>query len=402
MLEHLINNHLIFAADPTFGKDILEAANGAAIEISESFDKLWEQTLNGNLYGAISKVGQLFALATLLFYMVDLAKNWINQEDMKALSSWIWPIIVISLMAGNGTLLRSGTLTVRNYINTINNDLLQYTAKGANLEVAYKRAVGNIALQQQVGNAMERCRSLPGGSKDTAQCLEQAELELKQSAPKLFNDAAPESEDSWEYNILDTLSGMKDALSNLSPGAIAEKIGNSIMGSIGSVVQGFAAVILLGLANAYQWGVEFSMLLTALLGPLAVGGSLLPYGQRSIFAWLSGFMGIGMAKLSFNIVTGLCAQLIANAEENQPMIFLLFVGIISPFLASALGAGGGLAAWAAMGKAASLGVEAVKTVATAGTGTMASMAAARSAKATQASQNAQTQRIVDAIRISKK
>lgn len=106
------------------------------------------------------------AIATLTLYMVELGKNFINQEDMKALSSWIWPIIVIGLLANNGTLLRSGTLTVRGYINNVNNDVLNFTAAGANLEVAFNRAVGNIALQQQVGGAMERCRSIPGGTQD--------------------------------------------------------------------------------------------------------------------------------------------------------------------------------------------------------------------------------------------
>lgn len=390
----------LMAVDPTFGKDILDNAAAGAQLTAEGFNKLWEQTLNGNLYGAITNVGRLFALATLAFYMVELAKNWLNQEDMKALSSYIWPIIVICLMTNNGALLRASTLTARNYINTINNNILQYTAAGVDLEVAYNRAVGNIALQQQVGAAMERCRSTTGTTQDAATCLQQAQADLTKSAPQLFKGSAPPS-GSWEFNPLQALSDAKNALENLSPDKIMEKVGNEITGAIGSMVTGFVAVILLGLGNAYQWGIEFAMLITALLGPMAVGGSLLPFGQKSIFAWMSGFMGIGMAKLSFNIITGLCSQLIANAQENQPMIFLLFVGIMSPFLASAIGAGGGLAAWNSMGKAVALGTEAAKIVATAGAGSVQAAASARASKAAEASQNARTQQIVNAIKSSK-
>jgi hypothetical protein len=63
------------------------------------------------------------------------------------------------------------------------------------------------------------------------------------------------------------------------------------------------------------------MLLTALLGPLAVGGSLLPVGQKAIFAWLTGFFSVGMIKLCFNIISGLVATMVLNADNNDPMIF---------------------------------------------------------------------------------
>lgn len=365
-------DHLIIATDPYFGQDILQNAAGGAQLVQAGFNELWQETLNGNLYGAMCKVGQFFALATLTLYMVELGKNFINQEDMKALSSWIWPIIVIGLLANNGTLLRSGTLTVRGYINNVNNDVLNFTAAGANLEVAFNRAVGNIALQQQVGGAMERCRSIPGGTQDAIACLQQAELEIKKSAPGLFKGEAP-SEGSWEFNPLKSLSDAKDALSNLSPGQVIEKVGNTITSTIGSMITGFVAVILLALNNAYQWGIEFTMLLTALLGPLAVGGSLLPFGAKPIFAWLTGYFSVGIAKLCFNIIIGLCGQLIANSEQNQPMIFLLFVGLVSPILASSLAAGGGLAVWSGLGKAASFGSQVAAPIATAGASTAATV-----------------------------
>ncbi|MEC4880930.1 MAG: hypothetical protein SAL70_06210 [Scytonema sp. PMC 1070.18] len=390
--------NFVIATDPYFGKDILENAAAGAQLTAEGFNSLWEQSLSGNLYGSMCKVGQFFAIATLTLFMVELGKNWINQEDMKALSSWIWPIVVIGLLANNGTLLRSGTLAIRGYINTVNNDVLEFTAAGANLEVAFNRAVGNIALQQQVGTAMERCRSIPGNVQDSITCLQQAEAELQASAPDLFKGEAPDS-GNWEFNPLKSLSDAKDALENLSPGQIAEKIGNSITSAIGSMITGFVAVILLALNNAYQWGIEFTMLLTALLGPLAIGGSLLPFGTKPIFAWLTGFLSVGMAKLCFNIIIGLCGQLIANSQQNQPMIFLLFVGLVSPILASALAAGGGLAVWTGLGQAATATTMfAANTI----SATASSFVRARQAQAAQANQAVQTQQIINAIKSIKK
>lgn len=369
---------LIFAA-PT-STDILENAAGGSQLIAEGFDKLWEQTLNGGLYAALMKVAQLFALATLAFYIVDLAKNFLNQEDMKALSSWIWPIIIISLMANNGALLRSGTLTARNYINKINNDILSYTAAGANLETAYNRAIGNMTLKKEVGREMERCRSLGGSSQDAIDCLKSAEARLKAKAPQLFKGDAPPS-DSWEFNPLKILENTANAIGGAikDPGGAIAEVGSAVwdtaMGGVGEVVTSFITVVLLALNNAYQWCIEFALLLTALFGPMAVGASLLPFGQKAIFAWMSSIMGVGIAKLSFNIMVGLCAQLVSNAEQNQPMIFLLFVGLLSPLLASALGAGGGMAALGAMAKGGEIVAQAGLTVAT--SGASAAIAAAK-------------------------
>ena len=202
---------LVFAAPTT--TDILENAAAGSELIAKGFDKLWDQTLNGGLYAALMKVAQLFALATLTFYMVDLAKSFLNQEDMKALSSWISPILIIGLMADNGALLRSGTLTTRDYINKINNDVLEVTAAGANLETSYNRAVGNMTLKKEVGREMERCRSLGGASQDTINCLRNAEAQLKAKAPQFFkNDPPPAS--SWEWSPLDSLKSFGDSLAS--------------------------------------------------------------------------------------------------------------------------------------------------------------------------------------------
>lgn len=340
---------LIIATDPTFGGDIIENAAGGSFLISESFNELWQQTLDGGLYISMCQLGQIFAVGTLVFFMVEMAKNWMNGDDALALSSIIWPIIVISLLFNNGTMLKNGTLAVRSYINEINNDVLEYTAAEANLKDAFSRVVNNIALKQQVATALQDCRSLPGGTDEATRCLEQAQAEI-QSVSDQLSQGTPSSDSNWEFKILETLEQTKNSLEDI--GDLGGQIKDSISGALGSLVTGFATVILLGLCNAYQWGVEFSMLLTALLGPLAVGASLLPYGAKQIFVWLKGFFTLGMAKLSFNIIIGLCGQLVSNAEQNQPMIFLLFIGIISPLLATALAAGGGLAVFGATSQAA--------------------------------------------------
>ncbi|BAZ18349.1 hypothetical protein NIES4071_102340 (plasmid) [Calothrix sp. NIES-4071] len=364
--------------------DILQNAANGSQQIAQGFDQLWQQTLNGNLYSALIKVARLFALATLLFYMVELAKNWMNQEDQKALSSWIWPIIVISLMVNDGALIKTATLSARNYINVINNDILQETAAGASLETAYNSAIGETTLKKEIGSALERCRSL-GTSKDAADCLTEQKQKLQAKAAEFYRNQQISQGGQDALSVLDNVANGIMSVINDPVGAVGSGIGSvwdAAMGGVGEVVTSLVTVLLLALNNAYQWCIEFALLLTALLGPMAVGASLLPYGQKAIFAWLSSIMGVGVAKLSFNIICGLCGQLVSNAQANQPMIFLLFVGLLSPLLATALGAGGGMATMGAVAKGGELAARAGAAVATSGASEVkAGMARAAASKA---------------------
>ncbi|KYC34721.1 hypothetical protein WA1_49205 [Scytonema hofmannii PCC 7110] len=338
-------SQLTIAANNFGGNDLLENAAAGAQLVAEGFNELWEETLDGNLYVAMCKIGVLFAVATLTLFMVQWGKHMLNGEEQKAYPELIWPLIVIALLANNGSLLATGTLGVRNYINSVNNFVLEYTAAGANLRAAYNQAIADTNVQATVGNVIEQCRSTQLSNEESIQCLKQAEAELKARFPQIFRD--PDTGNpfaDWVFKGIDKIDQAVDRAEGSNPieGAI-NKAFSGYMAYIGSVFTSFATTILLALNNAYQWGIELTMLLTALLGPLAVGGSLLPFGSKPIIGWLTGFFTVGMAKLCFNIIVGLAGQLISNAEANQPMIFLLFIGIVSPLLASGLAAGGGIA-----------------------------------------------------------
>ncbi len=65
----------LLSTDPFFGQDILENAAAGAQLVAEGFNELWQETLNGSLYGSMCKVGQFFAIATLTLFMVELGKK---------------------------------------------------------------------------------------------------------------------------------------------------------------------------------------------------------------------------------------------------------------------------------------------------------------------------------------
>ncbi|HAX74544.1 MAG TPA: hypothetical protein DCY88_01580 [Cyanobacteria bacterium UBA11372] len=346
----------ILIADFAAG-DLLENAAGGGSLVAQGFDELWQNTLNGGLYAALCRVGILFAVGSLVLFIVQWGKQMLDGDETRAVSELIWPLVVGLLLSNNGAILAQSTLVLRDYINSVNKFVLEFTAADADLTAAYQQALGHAAMQTAVGSAIEECRSANLSNEQVVQCLTQARTELESKFPELFKD--PDSGDSylgaagsWIMQELGKIDqATQEAQGDGLPG-IANQILSGASAAVGAILTTFVTSLLLALNNAYQWGLEFSLLLTALLGPLAVGGSLLPFGSKAIMGWLTGFFSVGIAKLSFNIILGLAGLLIATAQASQPMIFLAFIGLVAPFLATGLAAGGGIAVLLQLNKSA--------------------------------------------------
>jgi hypothetical protein len=81
---------------------------------------------------------------------------------------------------------------------------------------------------------------------------------------------------------------------------------------------------------------------------------------KPIFAWLTGFLAIGIAKISFNIIAVLTAAVIVNGPGQNAnvdpdlMWFIIFLGILAPILSLLVAAAGGFAVFGAISNTASL------------------------------------------------
>ncbi|AUB43406.1 NAD/NADP transhydrogenase beta subunit (plasmid) [Nostoc flagelliforme CCNUN1] len=327
-------------AQQVLGGELVKKASETNVFISAGFNDLWDRTLNGQLYETICKVGVLFAVATLTFFMIEWTKQMLNGDEQRAFTDFIWPLIVVVLLSNHGEVLGNSTLGIRNYINNVNNMVLVQTASGLDLRVAFQKAAGLSAARSAIGLAIERCRSSSLQPNEAIACLQQAKEDLSQKYPSAFDQNTGPFK--W-------FSSAIDKVIEAPIEAIREKknpiqiLFSSISGFIGSGVTSTISLVMLSMNGSYQWAIELTMLVTAFLGPLAVGGSLLPYGAKSIYTWLVGYFSIGIGKLSFNMIVGFAGQLISDSQADQPMFFLFTIGICAPFLATGLAAGGGLA-----------------------------------------------------------
>lgn len=334
-------------AGATGGGDIVGDAANATQALASVWDKQWETIFSGSLYAALVGVGSVFALGTLLFFMVQVGRQMIDGDISKALPDFIWPILVITLLADNGVLLASGTQGIRGFIYEVNQQFLETTALDTNIREAFKDASAMGATEARLGSFVKPCQELTGQKQ--IECLKEAEAKIDDYVSKLQKDKGIKNKANWRVvqrvkrSLSDAIQTAQAPEASLGEKAKEFLFADPLSALVGSAQQAMIRGFLLSVQLAFQTLIEVALLLTALLGPLAVGGSLLPVGGKSIYAWLTALFSLGIAKLSFNIIVGITATVIVNAPETDAMVFPVFSAILAPILALGLAGGGGFA-----------------------------------------------------------
>lgn len=297
---------------------IIQNGRTGQIAIAEAMNELWSEVLGGGLYAVITKLGVFFAVGSLVLFMTQWAKALIEYDEPIMWSEIIWPLLVAVLLANDGAILANGTHGLRSVINDTSNSLLQNTSARISLQESYQIVTENIGAKAVIDSLVSQCDSIVDVQQQV-DCLTNAEKQARD-----FSNTLPTSE-QW----FDKVGSL------LNPLNVTERVGFALQ----TAVTGW----LMSIGMAFQWVAEVSMLLTGLLGPLAVGATLLPVGAKAIYAWLISFFSIGLVKICYNIIVGLVATLIVNAESYNPLVFAFVAGLIAPILALVLAAGGGLA-----------------------------------------------------------
>lgn len=320
-------NTLLLAQQPNPGQaasTITEDGITASDSVTGAMNQLWNDVLGGGLYGAIANLGIFFAVGTLLIFIVQWTREMIDGDSSKSFSDIIWTIIVVVLLSNNAQPLAVVTQNLRGIINQTNQTLLTSTSASIQLQEAYQQMMLKTGRGDAIQSLINQCNTIADPTQE-AQCLEKA----SEQAQQIDSESNKDEGSDW-------LKGFSDFFNT-------------------NIFQLTVRGWLLAMAIAFQWIIEICMLLTALLGPIAVGGSLLPVGSKAIFAWLTGFFSVGMIKLCFNIISGLVATMVLQANNDDPMIFAFAIGILSPILSVVLAAGGGLAIFNSFSSIATFG-----------------------------------------------
>jgi len=328
---------------------LLGGGEAASRTVSLAWDQTWDVALSGGLYGAVNNIGIALAAGALIFWLLDFARKWLSDENsgMWALQDLVWPLLVILLTANSGNLLAGFSRGLRDTLNDFNNQVLQVVAKQQDLEKTLNELGDYAIIDAKLITARSQCNTITDNKKLT-QCLDDQNAALQGIL----------SEYQKTYGLTLKYKQLEQSLNENfgTPGKAISTVGSAAVNAIpvvsvfknGSKLASSAAVgvIILFMAACqfcFQQLIEVSMLLTALMGPLAVGASLLPFGAKPIFAWLTAFWSLSLLKLSYNMIAGLTAIAIYQTSGTETLASAIFFGLFSPILAMAMAAGGGMA-----------------------------------------------------------
>ncbi|NES22290.1 MAG: hypothetical protein F6K41_26060 [Symploca sp. SIO3E6] len=325
---------------------ILDQGGTTAKNIGQAWDTQWQDVLTGDLYGIITNVGTFFAVGTLLFFMVQWLRDLIEGEFTRPISALIWPFIVVLFLANNGAILSQLTLQVRGYMNDVNQQVLD---SSLDLRGNYQKAITKGAVEEVVGSLLRPCQSLTG--QQQINCLQEAQGKIKRLLDQ-YEDSIVSDTETVQW--IEALKAQVESIVDEAEKGQAPEL--SFNALLGSTSQAETKSFLLSSHYAFQNLIEVAMLLTAALGPIAVGASLLPVGGKPIYAWLTGFFSFGIAKLSFSIIAGLAGRVLISSVStvgSDSTWFMIFMAFLAPILALAIAIGGGVGVFLAITNTAS-------------------------------------------------
>ncbi|WP_204141025.1 hypothetical protein [Halomicronema sp. CCY15110] len=333
---------------------MLEQGLTMSEDINAIYDLQWQQIFTTvaseggfSLYGLLVDLARVFAVGALVIFMMRFVYAIVHEGDyQEPVRMLIWPLVVVLFLSDDGQLLAAGTRALRAELNDVASGVLEVTALNINLEQAVRGALAKGVIGVETSAQIQQCQTLIGESQ--IECLESAYQQIEATIGAF--------EENWIVDAAGNIAGSIPFLAQ-TRSAIegAVEAYNTSGGDVGQVLPGFfggfvgsqTRAIIFSLLTAFQWGfvnlIQISMLLTGLVAPIALAASLLPFGGKPIFAWLTGFFSLGFVQIMYNIIVGFAAVVIVNANTFDTNGYLVLISVLAPALAIALASGGGLA-----------------------------------------------------------
>jgi len=301
--------------------------------VSESWDYTWQVILSGHLYHSLNNIGVFIAAGCLALWCLNFAKKWIEGDGTPwVLQELIWPMVAIILLANGGSNMTHLSRSMRDFFNAQNQKVLATVSAEKTLEETLAELGDFATVDAKISQLRDQCNGTTDNDK-LVQCLKDNQAQLQKYIDE-YKRVHPKSNPS----LLQRLQGAIDAAKGLPTDFLIKASNVGLM-----VPMVFIMALMSSLQWCFQMLVECGMLLTALLAPLALGASLLPFGAKPIYAWFLSFWSLALCKLSYNIVSGITAIAIYKLADTNTMGTAIFFGLFAPILAIAMATGGGMA-----------------------------------------------------------
>jgi hypothetical protein len=349
--------------------------NSAAIaqNVSKGWDCQWTNlvvdqgnSVVGPVFTQMAQIGTIFAVATAAWFVLVWAQDLNdNRDPSNAISRLLWPVVVAVFLNNHGYLLGLSAATIRSWVTNIDQKMLTQVSGALTLQQAYQYQMNYQPTENAIQKIMATCASIPASKRDI--CLygeapSQAAQSGQPAPPPQALTAATASPTSAYGKLKALISKYQN-----------QPIGTVLGGYLNSLADGVSKNGVTGLWNALSRGpeaidigiksaasqmafsntIEVSMLLTAMIAPLAMGGSLVPKGEPAIFAWCAAMFSVALAKIIYNSIVCIVASVLVNAGGGDSLWFGTFLTDNAPQLTSVLAGGGGVSLFVVFQKFAS-------------------------------------------------
>lgn len=321
--------------DPDTSLNINETLSRATAAV---WDSSWQSALNGPLYTTLTRLGLTLAVLCGAVFLLQFTKNMLEDETNRSLSELFWIVVVFVLLFNNGAALAGVTTLMRSMVNTTNEQVIGVISQDIRVDKILSAMANYASVRGQIAELSHRCDSFTTNDK-VQECLKKVE----QDAQTALNAVpADERAGAWyEQLVKFAAAAIQNPLGTLADAATTAAA--TALKATTAPLLTLVQIILMACQVAFQHLIEASLLLTALLGPIAVATSLLPIGAKPLYAWITAFWSLGICKLSLNIITGLIAVATYNTGPKDLFPASIALGIFAPVAALALSAGGGMA-----------------------------------------------------------
>lgn len=345
LLTHL---WILLPAQVKGGVSIIEDSVQQLNAIQGAWDKRWSDIFEGTngLYLGINQFAAIILVGTFIFFAVGWVKDAVERGIFPALPHVLWVLVIATLLYNNGAMLGAITLGIRNVINDQTKMVLEIQID----EVSMLEALNDVVVSQQAKAVIQAeyadCESKEGQAQ--LDCFVEAGKRTEKILEEAYRDTgfwSPGVRQLWQRvrNITEKVENSYDPDAN--PSVQTNPLVDIFLETVVQTAnQALAQTFLRGWQWAFGTLLELAMLLTGLIGPIAVAGSAMPMQGRPLWAWLTGFFSLGMAKFSYNVIVGLAATVVvaADAQSQGDFGFLLLIGVLAPVLALAIAGGAGM------------------------------------------------------------
>lgn len=313
-------------------QDNIDVAKNTTVGWHSTWEFIYSTSQPSGLWLSVVDFASVAVSLSFLWFAVGFASEAFQKRTIPPFRHLLWLLVALVLLSNHAAPLASATLGMRRFIDDKTQRILTIEIGPISMQSAIKDVLVTADVKNQIQAEISDCEAKTGQAQ--IDCFDQGGKDAQKAISDAEQKAGP-------------LAGVRrfwDRFQRASAGANSNQPNPYATAIMGSLAEAAVRQVLKACQWAFANGAELAMLVTGLMGPLAVAISSIPSDSRPLWKWLSGFWGLAIMLASYNIMVGLAATVIvlSNGQEYSDIGFLVLIGLVAPFFAFRLGQWGGI------------------------------------------------------------